>query len=81
MVCQTTFSQKIGLLFDDYISDRWYQDKKYFIDRATELAVKCCLKLPMLTQQHKWCCQKLLDAGVKSFGHSVPTDARKAKNC
>lgn len=30
-------AQKIGLLLDSYVSDRWYLDKKLFTDKVTEL--------------------------------------------
>lgn len=79
MVCQTTFSQKIGLLFDDYISDRWYQDKKYFIDRATELGGEVLFEIAYAdTAAQMVLAKKLLDAGVKVLV-IIPTDARKAK--
>src|SRR5688572_9164042 len=34
-------AQKIGLLLDSYVSDRWYLDKKLFIDKVTELGGEC----------------------------------------
>ena len=34
-------AQKIGLLLDSYVSDRWYLDKKLFVDKVTELGGEC----------------------------------------
>src|SRR5262245_52320443 len=34
-------AQKIGLVLDSYVSDRWYLDKKLLEDRVTELGGQC----------------------------------------
>lgn len=79
LLCQVSFSQKIGLLLDDFISDRWYLDKKHFTERVTELGGEVMLEVAYAdTAAQMILAKKMLDAGVKVLV-IVPTDARKAK--
>src|SRR5687768_11767651 len=79
IICQTAFSQKIGLLLDDFISDRWYLDKKHFTDRVTELGGEVLFEVAYAdTGAQVSLAKKMLDAGVKVLV-VVPTDARQAR--
>jgi D-xylose transport system substrate-binding protein len=79
MICQTTFSQKIGLLLDDFISDRWYLDKKHFTERVTELGGEVLFEVAYAdTGAQVSLAKKMLNAGVKVLV-IVPTDARQAR--
>jgi len=79
MICQATFSQKIGLLLDDFISDRWYLDKKHFTERVTELGGEVLCEIAYAdTGAQVSLAKKILDAGAKVLV-VVPTDARQAR--
>jgi D-xylose transport system substrate-binding protein len=39
-------AQKIGLLMDSYVSDRWYIDQKYLINTIRELGGECIVEVP-----------------------------------
>jgi D-xylose transport system substrate-binding protein len=79
IICQTAFSQKIGLLLDDFISDRWYLDKKHFTDRVTELGGEVLFEVAYAdTGAQVSLAKKMLDGGVKVLV-VVPTDARQAR--
>jgi D-xylose transport system substrate-binding protein len=79
VICQTAFSQKIGLLLDDFISDRWYLDKKHFTERVTELGGEVLFEVAYAdTGAQVSLAKKMLDAGVKVLV-VVPTDARQAR--
>jgi len=38
-------AQKVGLLLDSYVSDRWYVDKKLFSDKVSELGGECVVEV------------------------------------
>ncbi len=39
-------AQKIGLLMDSYVSDRWYLDQKYLVNTIKELGGECIVEVP-----------------------------------
>ena len=41
-----TWAQKVGLLMDSYVIDRWYIDQKLFTDRVKELGGECIVEMP-----------------------------------
>lgn len=38
--------QKIGLLLDSYIIDRWYADEKHFTEKVRSLGAECLVEMP-----------------------------------
>ena len=76
---QTADSQKIGLLLDDFISDRWYLDQKLFTEKVTELGGEVLSEVAYSdTAAQVQQAKKLIDSGVKVLV-VVPTDARHAR--
>ncbi len=76
---QTTNSQKIGLLLDDFISDRWYLDQKLFTEKVQELGGDVLSEVAYGdTAAQVNLAKKLIDGGVKVLV-IVPTDARHAR--
>lgn len=71
-------AQKIGLLMDSYVVDRWYLDQKLFSDRVRVLGGECIVEVPHgdPDEQVKLG-KKLLDSGV-SVLVVVASDSRKA---
>ena len=45
-ITTVSWAQKIGLLMDSYVIDRWYIDQKLFVDRITELGGECIVEIP-----------------------------------
>ncbi|HEX6227628.1 MAG TPA: substrate-binding domain-containing protein, partial [Chryseolinea sp.] len=41
-----TWAQRIGLLMDSYVIDRWYIDQKLFTDKIKELGGECIVEMP-----------------------------------
>lgn len=39
-------AQKIGLLLDSYVIDRWYADEKHFMDKVRSLGGECIVEMP-----------------------------------
>jgi D-xylose transport system substrate-binding protein len=72
------FSQKIGFLMDDYISDRWFSDEKYFKETIKELRGEVLMEVANAdTAAQYLLAKKLLDAGVNVLV-VIPTDAHQA---
>jgi D-xylose transport system substrate-binding protein len=71
-------AQKIGLLMDSYVIDRWYIDQKLFTDRIKESGGSCIVEVPYgdPDEQVKLG-KKLLEDGVDALV-IVPSDSRKA---
>lgn len=42
----TIQAQKIGLLLDSYVIDRWYADEKYFTEKVRSLGAECIIEMP-----------------------------------
>lgn len=75
----STSGQKIGLLLDDFISDRWYLDQKLFTEKATELGGVVLSEVAYGdTAAQVQLARKLIDAGVNVLV-VVPSDARHAR--
>lgn len=71
-------AQKIGLLMDSYVIDRWYVDEKLFRDRIRELGGNCIVEMPFGDADEQINLgKKLIEEGVKVLV-IVPTDAKKA---
>ncbi len=45
-ITTVSWAQKIGLLMDSYVIDRWYIDQKLFVDRIKELGGECIVEMP-----------------------------------
>ena len=45
-ITTVSWAQKIGLLMDSYVIDRWYIDQKLFTDRIKELGGECIVEMP-----------------------------------
>lgn len=72
------FSQKIGFLMDDYISDRWFSDEKYFKETVKELGGEVLMEVANADTAAQYSlAKKILDAGVKVLV-VIPTDSRQA---
>jgi len=71
-------AQKIGLLLDSYISDRWYLDQKLFMDKVRELGGTPLLEVAYGdTVEQLRLGKKLIDEGVNVLV-IVPTNAKQA---
>lgn len=73
-----TQAQKIGLLMDSYVIDRWYLDEKLFKNRIKELGGSCVVEMPFGDANEQVNLgKKLIAEGVKVLV-IVPSDANKA---
>lgn len=71
-------AQKIGLLMDSYVSDRWYLDQKLFIDKVKELGGEVQVEVAYGDPVEQLRLgKKLIDDGV-SVLVIVPVDGNKA---
>jgi len=71
-------AQRIGLLMDSYVVDRWYLDQKLFTERVKALGGECVVEVPYGDPDEQVRLgQKLLDSGVDVLV-IVATDSRKA---
>lgn len=71
-------AQKIGLLMDSYVVDRWYLDQKLFTDKIRELGGECFVEVPHGDPDEQVRLgKKLIDRGVDVLV-IVPSDSRKA---
>ena len=46
IVTSSAWSQKIGLLMDSYVIDRWYKDEKFFIEKVKALGGEVVQEVP-----------------------------------
>lgn len=78
MMTTLGMAQKIGLLMDSYVIDRWYIDEKLFKDKIKELGGECIVEMPYGDPDEQVRLgKKLIAEGVKVLV-IVPTDAKKA---
>jgi len=71
-------AQKIGFLMDSYITDRWYLDKKFLVDRIQELGGECMVEIPYGNADEQLnLAKKLIDSKVDVL-IVVPSDTKKA---
>ena len=71
-------AQKVGLLMDSYVVDRWYIDQKLFTDRIKELGGECVVEVPYGDPDEQVRLGKKLIADGVQVLVIVPTDAKKA---
>ena len=78
MAAMQLSAQKIGLLMDDYVVDRWYIDQKLFTDRVLALGGECIVEVPHGDPDEQVRLgKKLLDSGISALV-VVASDSRKA---
>jgi D-xylose ABC transporter substrate-binding protein len=71
-------AQKIGLLLDSYVTDRWYLDEKLFTDKVKQLGGECMVEVAYGDSDEQLkLAGKLLESGIDVLA-VVPTDATKA---
>jgi len=72
------YSQKIGLLMDSYVVERWLNDRNYMCDKITKLGGECMVKVAegVADTQLKQA-KELIDAGVQVL-IVVPVDIKEA---
>ncbi|MFO7256359.1 MAG: substrate-binding domain-containing protein [Bacteroidota bacterium] len=72
------YAQRIGLLMDSYVVDRWYLDQKLFTERVNALGGECIVEVPHGDPDEQVRLgQKLIDSGVDALV-VVASDSRKA---
>jgi D-xylose transport system substrate-binding protein len=73
-----SMAQRVGLLLDNYVTDRWYLDQKLFCDRIHIEGGECLLEVAYgdADEQYKLA-ERLLQRKVDVLT-IVPTDAKKA---
>src|SRR5690606_17170736 len=72
------YAQRIGLLMDSYVVDRWYLDQKLFTERVNALGGECIVEVPHGDPDEQVRRgQKLIDSGVAALV-VVASDSRKA---
>ncbi|TRX48916.1 sugar ABC transporter substrate-binding protein [Fulvivirga sp. M361] len=73
-------AQKVGLLMDSYVMDRWQSDQKLFCDKITELNGEYVVEVAYGdAKEQTRLAQKLIEEGVKVLV-LVPVDAKEAAN-
>lgn len=78
VVLQAATAQKIGLLMDSYVIDRWYIDQKLFTDHIKELGGECLVEIPYGDPDEQVRLgKKLVQSGISALV-IVPSDSRKA---
>ena len=71
-------AQRIGLLMDNYVVDRWYLDQKLFTERINAMGGECVVEVPYGDPDEQVRLgQKLIDSGVDALV-IVASDSRKA---
>jgi D-xylose transport system substrate-binding protein len=71
-------AQRIGLLMDSYVVDRWYLDQKLFTERINALGGECVVEVPHGDPDEQVRLgKKLIDSGVDVLV-VVASDSRKA---
>lgn len=74
----SAWSQKIGLLMDSYVIDRWYKDEKFFIEKVKALGGEVVQEVPHgdADEQVKLG-MKLINSGVDALV-IIPVNSEKA---
>jgi len=73
-----SWAQKIGLLMDSYVIDRWYIDQKLFVDRVKELGGECIVEMPFGDADEQVKLGKKLIASKVDVLVIIPVDRIKA---
>lgn len=77
-IASTSGAQKIGLLMDSYVIDRWYMDQKLFVDRVKDLGGECVVEMPYGDpEEQEKLGKKLIASGVDVLV-IVPSDGERA---
>ena len=71
-------AQKIGLLMDSYVIDRWYIDQKLFTDRIKDLGGECIVEMPFGDPDEQVKLGKKLIASKVDVLVIIPTNRIKA---
>ena len=77
-ITTVSWAQKIGLLMDSYVIDRWYIDQKLFVDRIKELGGECIVEMPFGDADEQVKLGKKLIASKVDVLVIVPVDRIKA---
>jgi D-xylose transport system substrate-binding protein len=77
-IATVSWAQKIGLLMDSYVIDRWYIDQKLFSDRIKELGGECIVEMPHGDPDEQVKLGRKLIASKVDVLVIVPTDRIKA---
>lgn len=72
------FCQKVGFLLDSYITDRWYKDEKFVVDKVKELGGECVVKNPFGDPNEQLRLAKELIAEKVDVLIVVPCDTKAA---
>src|SRR4051812_8183299 len=72
------WSQKVGLLMDSYVIDRWRTDQNLFTEKIKELGGTCMVEVPHGNPDEQVRLGKKLIAEGVNVLVIVPTDAQKA---
>lgn len=77
-IATVSVAQRIGLLMDSYVIDRWYIDQKLFADRIKDLGGECIVEMPFGDPDEQIKLGKKLIASKVDVLVIVPTDRIKA---
>lgn len=77
-VASLSWGQKIGLLMDSYVIDRWYMDQKLFVDKVKELGGACVVEMPYGDPEEQVKLGKKLIASGVDVLVIVPSDGQRA---
>jgi len=77
-IASVSWAQKIGLLMDSYVIDRWYIDQKLFTDRIKDLGGECIVEMPYGDPDEQVKLGKKLIASKVDVLVIIPTDRIKA---
>jgi D-xylose transport system substrate-binding protein len=77
-ITTVAWAQKIGLLMDSYVIDRWYIDQKLFTDRIKELGGECIVEMPFGDADEQVKLGKKLIASKVDVLVIIPVDRIKA---
>ena len=77
-ITTVAWAQKIGLLMDSYVIDRWYIDQKLFADRIKELGGECVVEMPFGDPDEQVKLGKKLIASKVDVLVIIPVDRIKA---
>jgi len=77
-ITTVSWAQKIGLLMDSYVIDRWYIDQKLFVDRIKELGGECIVEMPFGDPDEQVKLGKKLIASKVDVLVIIPVDRTKA---
>jgi D-xylose transport system substrate-binding protein len=75
---QALFAQKVGMLIDSYVTDRWALDRKLFCDKLSELGGECVVGVAYGDPAEQYrLAEKMINEGAKLLV-VIPVDGNKA---